>query len=409
MFTPPPSPQPHRLVITPPSPQPIERLSLMADSTPPEHYTVHEEKKATGRRFRFMVLLVPVVLIAITLTARLLTAEEHSSYDFSSLSDSLWQHSLSGGELRLQHSSLHKRNPDPQAPGIAIDSSAASSGTSGRPTGTASNPSASSQANQVTPTVPDTPPVLPTPFVQPFDGSLPQNFSSPTCLNFFTNMTNSRPFRSCRPFSLLLQTSDEFISAQQNLTFLNDLVWGTCNTNTDQNECIGNMQWFANELRSQCTAELRDGNSLALNTLLAIEAYAPMREAACQIDPTTNTYCFVNAARDTNPANLYYYSLPLGIKLPKSTDPQCNACLKSLMGMYSSVLKSSTSSEEVRSLPGLVQTYENAAELTLGKCGVGFALTGIAGSALGGRLGVDSVWALGVLSLVAAALVHGVV
>ncbi|KAH6896281.1 hypothetical protein BKA70DRAFT_1231758 [Coprinopsis sp. MPI-PUGE-AT-0042] len=390
MFTPPPSPQPHRLVITPPSPQPIERLSLMADSTPPEHYTVHEEKKATGRRFRFMVLLVPVVLIAITLTARLLTAE-HSSYDFSSLSDSLWQHSLSGGELRLQHSSLHKRNPDPQAPDIAIDSSAASSGTSGRPTGTASNPSASSQANQVTPTVPDTPPVLPTPFVQPFDGSLPQNFSSPTCLNFFTNMTNSRPFRSCRPFSLLLQTSDEFISAQQNLTFLNDLVWGTCNTNTDQNECIGNMQ------------------VVSPTSFVRLKPMHRCAKLPVKLIQLPNTYCFVNAARDTNPANLYYYSLPLGIKLPKSTDPQCNACLKSLMGMYSSVLKSSTSSEEVRSLPGLVQTYENAAELTLGKCGVGFALTGIAGSALGGRLGVDSVWTLGVLSLVAAALVHGVV
>ena len=133
-----------------------------------------------------------------------------------------------------------------------------------------------------------------------------------------------------------------------------------------------------------------------------------MRQAACLSDPTTNTYCFVNAARDTNPANLYYYNLPLGTKLPKSTDPQCNACLKSLMGLYSGVLKGSTSSDELRKLPGLVQTYENAAELTLGKCGVGYALTGVAGSALGSRMGGESVWALGVLSLLAAALVHGV-
>jgi hypothetical protein len=53
----------------------------------------------------------------------------------------------------------------------------------------------------------------------------------------------------------------------------------------------------------------------------AIEAYEPMREAACQIDPTTNIYCFAAAAGDKEPENLYYYSLPLGIKLPKSTDP----------------------------------------------------------------------------------------
>jgi hypothetical protein len=59
------------------------------------------------------------------------------------------------------------------------------------------------------------------------------------------------------------------------------------------------------------------------------------------------------------------------------------------MGMYSNVLKSGgTSSQEARRLlPGLVETYENAAELTLGKCGVGYALTGVAGAAVAGRIG----------------------
>jgi hypothetical protein len=50
---------------------------------------------------------------------------------------------------------------------------------------------------------------------------------------------------------------------------------------------------------------------------IAIEAYESMREAAYQIDPTTNTYCFVKAAGDNEPENLYRYSLPVGIKLPK--------------------------------------------------------------------------------------------
>ncbi|KAJ2926987.1 hypothetical protein H1R20_g10082, partial [Candolleomyces eurysporus] len=106
-----------------------------------------------------------------------------------------------------------------------------------------------------------------------------------------------------------------------------------------------------------------------------------MRDAACLTDPTTNTYCFVNAARDTNPTNLYYYSLPLGHKIPeRSTDPQCTACLKSLMGLYGTALKDAN---QAKVLTGLLSTYEGAAEKTLGKCGAGFAQTGLANAADG--------------------------
>ena len=132
-----------------------------------------------------------------------------------------------------------------------------------------------------------------------------------------------------------------------------------------------------------------------------------MREAGCLQDPTTNTYCFINAARDTSPSNLYYYNLPLGITLPKSTSPQCTGCLKSLMGVYSTALKNNTA--QSKTLSGLLKTYENAAELTLGKCGVGYALTGVSDS---GALGDRGVGAGGRLMLTAgvviAAMVHGV-
>jgi hypothetical protein len=60
------------------------------------------------------------------------------------------------------------------------------------------------------PIVPITTPVLPTPFPQPLDSSLTRNFTTSACYQFFLNMTNTLPFRSCRPFSLLLQSSSEF-------------------------------------------------------------------------------------------------------------------------------------------------------------------------------------------------------
>jgi hypothetical protein len=109
-----------------------------------------------------------------------------------------------------------------------------------------------------------------------------------------------------------------------------------------------------------------------------------MRDAACLSDPTTNTYCFLNAARDTNPTNLYYYSLPLGSKLPaRSTDPQCTACLKSLMSLYGTALKDAN---QAKTLSGLLSTYEGAAETTLGKCGAGFAQTGLVSAAADSRV-----------------------
>lgn len=104
-----------------------------------------------------------------------------------------------------------------------------------------------------------------------------------------------------------------------------------------------------------------------------------MRETGCLTDPTTNTYCFVSAAADKNPTNLYYYNLPIGIKLPSSADPQCNACLKSLMGLYGAAMKDES---VAKSLSGLQSTYEKAAEATLGKCGVGYAQANLVSAAM---------------------------
>lgn len=198
-------------------------------------------------------------------------------------------------------------------------------------------------------------------------------------MNFITEMAGAREFRSCRPFGLLLESSEDFISAQSNLTLLNELIWGTCNTNTAEDQCITNMATYATNLRTQCAQDLRDNNAIAVSTLKGLESYALMREAGCLTDPTTNTYCFVSAAADKKPANIYYYNLPIGTKLPTSVDPQCNACLKSLMGLYGSAMKDES---VARSLSGLQATYEKAAEATLGKCGVGYAQANLVSAAV---------------------------
>ncbi|KAG2008152.1 hypothetical protein CC2G_013613 [Coprinopsis cinerea AmutBmut pab1-1] len=381
MFTPPPSPNPPRRQEKASSSS-VPTTPLLESSPTRAEYLFHEEeKRRIGRRFRLLVLLVPIVLLAISATARFLATEGPSTYDLSSLTSSIRRHGL----IKHRHS-LHRRQ---STDSDEEDDSSSSPSGSERPTPSGSAPSSSStpRPSPVVPTIPDpaAPPTLPTPFIQAFDSRLPQNFSSNSCLAFFTNMTNTRPFRSCRPFSLLLQTSSTFISAQQNITLLNELVWGTCNTNTEESECLSNMAWFADSLQKECEADLKDGNLLATDTLLALKAYGLMREAACLSDPTTNTYCFINAARDLNPTNLYYYHLPLGLPIPpKSSDPQCTACLKDLMGLYGEALKSPGGPEL---LPGLEKTYESAAELTQGKCGVGYALTGLAGGASSVRVG----------------------
>ncbi|KAJ3543592.1 hypothetical protein NMY22_g3086 [Coprinellus aureogranulatus] len=355
--------------LSPPSSSPP--IQTPAPSKAEFHQRSREEaKRRIGRRFRNAVILVPLVLIAITLTARMIT---HGTPPFLSSISS--PHSWTSTFLpskpchephHLHHagstSSLGKRSP--QLPGVGDTTSTSSTRA---PTQTSSSPTIAS-----VPTVPQSSPVLPTPFPQSVIGIITKNFSSVSCMNFLTDMANAREFRSCRPFSLLLGSSNDFIAAQSNLTLLNELVWGTCNTNTAEDQCITNMATYATNLRTQC-----------------LESYALMRQTGCLTDPTTNTYCFVNAAADTNPTNLYYYNLPIGIKLPTSADPQCNACLKSIMGLYGAAMRDEN---VARSLSGLQATYERAAEATLGKCGAGWAQANLVSAAVAVGKGARWLW-----------------
>ncbi|KAH7925092.1 hypothetical protein BV22DRAFT_1034410, partial [Leucogyrophana mollusca] len=152
------------------------------------------------------------------------------------------------------------------------------------------------------------------------------------------------------------------------------------------------MAWFASALQSSCPEDLDARNEMAVDTLTALRAYDLMRSAACQVDPVTNTYCYLEAAQDSDTSSYWFYQLPLGNPLLNITEGACNPCTKSLMTMYSSALSGANAS----SLTGLQQTYSGASTKLVGVCGSSYAeTTSVASSApkTFGARSVGGLWA----------------
>jgi len=231
MFTPPPSPFPPSFHISTP---PVSSSSPSSTSTPqqfltpgpilslppPKHgrlrrqqetsATIQDHKSRIAWWTGLMVIIVPLMLVVITFLKR------SASHPF--LLDLLVGPSpgprvlLStrtdeAGHLAL---ALHRRQSG------AITMSSAVPTTSGTDivfpsVTTVTTPTSTPGPSQTVPTIPSSPPVLPTPFPQPFDTTLGSNFTTNSCQTFFTNMTQSPPFRQCRPFSFLSQTSSAFL------------------------------------------------------------------------------------------------------------------------------------------------------------------------------------------------------
>lgn len=180
---------------------------------------------------------------------------------------------------------------------------------------------------------------------------------------------------------------------------MNSIIWGTCNTTLGLSQCEANMNWFVGSLQTSCSQELKDNNALTVATLigqfcyshrcqyiassltviLGLQAFSVMYDVACQSDPTSNTYCYLNAVKSSNPADSYYYALPLGIPVPQTATPTCSTCSKSIMGIYAGALQNSSESSK---LAGLQQTYDATAELTVQSCGANFVATNIGSSAM---------------------------
>jgi len=354
MFTPPPSPLP-----------PLEK-SL--DEPPPIPGPRPEEvKRQVATRTKWSILLVPAVLILITVSTRFIS--HPALFDaLSGLPD------VGTSAPDSFNWSLHKRHPYPQAADFSSTVAFPSSVPTSLDTSQTSTAGPSSATN--VPTIPSNP-VLPIPFPQPFDTTMSQNFSTQSCVNFYTNMTQSPSFRECRPFGLLQQSSSAFLNqAQGNVTLLNDLVWGTCNTDLDAATCTSNMNWFSGALRQQCAAEITNRNNFVEDTLNGLLVYSLMRNVGCQSNPSTNVYCYISAVMDSNPSDLYYYQLPFGITLPNNTTPSCSACTKTIMGLYlSAVIGKDPDTMDTSVRNALSKTYGAASEISVNVCGNGYVQT----------------------------------
>ncbi|PSS36972.1 hypothetical protein PHLCEN_2v1188 [Hermanssonia centrifuga] len=300
MFTPPASPAPPR-VFRQPSPSPSvsddegssqyllvlpprssslgpssSSLTLPSSLLPKPHKAQSQHvasivaKQRTARRTRWAVLLVPAVLILITLSTRYLSHPavlDILSTNYDAPSWEMWSTTLTDFKPHKRHASP---DPEPQqassliafpTPTTTLTSSASSASVS------SSSTASTNSGTQTIPTIPASPPTLPTPFPQPLDDTLSQNFTTISCQDFFQNMTQSTAFRSCRAFSLLSQSSDAFIQqAQDNITSLNAIIWGTCHTDVDADTCTSNMAWFTDALADQCADDLKAGNPIVQQT-----------------------------------------------------------------------------------------------------------------------------------------------
>ncbi|KAF8637903.1 hypothetical protein AX17_002526 [Amanita inopinata Kibby_2008] len=377
MFTPPPSPQPAKTTHS------IARHSSSQPHSSPDDLSgiEHQAKKAVGRRTRWSVILIPFILVFITLSTRYFTHPVAFDLLVQPLPSLSWKAVIAkGADFRphKRHLELLERWDTDSVTTI----SDTMSGTQSASALTADSPTDSSTPTPTTtsttapsleppPTVPSSPPALPTPFPQPFSAGIVTDNISVSCANFFTNMTNSLAFRSCRPFSLLLQSSGDFVDAQSSITLTNALIWGTCNVVPGKDQCVANMGWFASQLEIACAKEVQNKMTMATDALTGLQAYGLMYEAACHTDPSTNVYCYVDAVHNSNPSDLYLYQMPIGIAYPNNTKPTCSSCSKDLVRLYVSALQDPN---QAASLKALSSNYGSGARVLETQCGETFAV-----------------------------------
>jgi hypothetical protein len=171
--------------------------------------------------------------------------------------------------------------------------------------------------------------------------------------------------------------------AQSNITLLNNMVWGTCNTDVPFSQCTANMNSFAQSLRSNCAVDLASNNVIVSDALNGLLIYSLMRNVGCQSNPSTNVYCYISAAVNANPSDLYYYELPFGIPLPNTTTPSCSSCTKTIMGLYLAAVSGQdpgTTDPYVKAI--LAKTYTPAAQLSDNVCGTGYVQMSTSNGAL---------------------------
>lgn len=129
---------------------------------------------------------------------------------------------------------------------------------------------------------------------------------------------------------------------------------------------------------SNCKRDYDLGNSVVVQSYVAMISYQTLYGATCLKDPGTAAYCYANAVTNlTTPSNVYIYYLPLNISLPGSSIPSCSWCLEKTMGIYQSAASN-------RALP-VANTYVSSAQQVNTICGPGFVNSTLPNAAVSSR------------------------
>jgi len=159
------------------------------------------------------------------------------------------------------------------------------------------------------------------------------------------------------------------------VTLLNNLLWGTCNTVLDSDNCSKNMQWFASSLETQCATEITQRNPFVVKTRDGLRLYSLSRNAGCQSNPATNVYCYIQAVTQSDPSDMYFYQVQFGADIPNSTKPSCSSCTKSLMNLYVSAISGQEGPGGANVPSAFAPAYAHAARIAADACGDDFVQT----------------------------------
>lgn len=221
--------------------------------------------------------------------------------------------------------------------------------------------------------------------------TLGNNFTATSCPDFFHTFLNDTTYQSCHAIAPLLQNSNTFFKAMGSSSTLDPLLDTSCEANIT--ECTTFMTNMASNLtsNSNCGSDYQLGNPTVTQAYDSMLSYGPLAKAACLKDPSTEDYCFTEAATNSsNVANYYLYLLPVGNSLPGGSQPTCNKCTQATMQVFQQ-------SAIVKGNP-LVNTYLSAAEIINVGCGPGFVNATVRvgtqdstsnGSSAGSRLGMN--------------------
>jgi len=111
-------------------------------------------------------------------------------------------------------------------------------------------------------------------------------------------------------------------------------------------------------------------NTNVVTTLTGLQAFDLMYQVGCLSDPSTHTYCYLNAVHNSNPSDIYIYQLPLGLAYPNASTPTCSTCAKVVMGDYLNALQNTSTSS---ALGVLKSNYPSAEQDLVAGCGTDFA------------------------------------